>query len=183
MKNPAIHEKLSEKLKGLLIRIKWVLQRRLRFKTDLHAHIASARHDAAETQLARKKAPKQIKKKESRNQIEVLCTSTVRKRILNNLHAVAVCRANPMRAKIAREMLNELERSGTLANFQPKSHPVRKDNCIKATEPDIKIAETPERTKESIFRMRSNITAVFASIRQRFCLGFGIDKINQPAVS
>lgn len=116
-------------------------------------------------------------------QIAVKCTSRVRKQIVRNLSRASKSRVNPVRAKRACKILNELKKSESLAKVQSQSKPVRKDSHIETTESVLKVAESPSRIKEFILSMLSKIKAGFASIRQRFCFGFGTNHVNQPVVS
>lgn len=122
--------------------------------------------------------------KEHQTQVDE-CTSRVRKQIVRNLSRASKSRVNPVRAKIARKILNKLKKSESLAKVQSQSKPVRKDSNIETTEPVLKVAESPSRIKEFILSMLGKIKAGFASIRQRFSFGFGFgtNHVNQPVVS
>lgn len=177
-----VYERLTEKLAGLLIQIKRFFRLSLRFKANLHTNTTSARQDDNKTEQMSQKAFKKRKNTKAQRQIDVACTSKVRKRILKNLRAASVSKISPARARIAREILIELENRGSLANFQPKSNPIRKDNHIETIKPAIGVAGKTSRTKEFILSMLGKIKAGFASIRQRFCFGFRVNKVNQPVL-
>jgi hypothetical protein len=179
-----IHERLSGKLKSFLTLIKRVFRLPLRFKANLHTDITSVGQDTGETGQMSRKASKRRRKKKIQHQIDVGCPIKIRKRILKNMRrAASVSRVSPTRAKIARELLIKLKKTGSLANFQPKSNPVRKDNLIEVTEPVLEVTERPLRAKEFVHSMFGKVKAGFASVRQRFCFGFGTNHVNQPVAS
>ena len=144
------YEQLSRKLEGLSARIKQFFQLQSCPKTNLHTDIASVRHDADETQLVPEKAAKQIRNKNSRNQIEVPCTSKVRKGILKNLHAVAVCRAGATRpisecerVKSIMQAAADTRKSNSEPSFEfsPEAKEVRPLNPEEAPEIPITIED------------------------------------------
>ena len=178
-----IHERLSGKLNSFLTLIKRVFRLPLRFKANLHTDITGVRQDIGETgQMFQKVSEKKVKKK-IQHQIDVACTSKVRKTILKNLRAASVSRVSPTRAKIAHELSIELEETGSLANFQPKSKSVRKDSHIEVAKLVLEVAERPSRAKEFVPSMFGKIKAGFTNIRQRFCFDFGTNHVNQHAAS
>jgi hypothetical protein len=183
MKNLENRGKLSGKIEVFLARIKKIFRLPLRFKANLHTDITGARQDTGETaQMYRKVSEKKVVKK-IQHQIDVACTSKIRKRILKNLSAASVSRVSPTRAKIARELSIELEKTGSLANFQPKSNSVRKDSHIEVAKPVLEVAGKPSGAKEFVRSMFGKAKAGFASVRRRFCFGFGTNHVNQPMAS
>ena len=123
-------------------------------------------------------------KRASRRQISIACPNKIRKRIWSNLCATARFKITPHRAKVASEIIAAVKKGRDLANFQPKSNPiVRKKSRIKQAKLVFTVAERPSRVKEAIPSMLGKIKALFATIRQRHCSGFGTTRVNQPAVS
>lgn len=180
-----IHERLSGKLKSFLTLIKRIFRLPLRFRANSHSDVTSVRHDTDETGPVSREASKKRKRRKKKAQFQnaIACTSKVRKRILKNLVAASVSRVSPMRAKIAREILIELERNGSLTNFQPKSSPVRKDSHIEVAKPVLEVAEKPSGTKGFVRSMFGKFNTCFVGVRRWFCFDFGISKVNESAVS
>jgi len=178
-----IHKRLSGKLKSFFNSIKRIFRLPLHFKANLHNDITGARQDTGETgRMSRKVSEKKVMKK-IQHQIEVACKSKIRKRILKNLRAASVSRVSPTRAKRAHEILIELEKTGSLANFQPKSNSVRTDSHIEVAKPVLEVTERPSGAKEFVRSMFGKAKAGFASVRRRFCFGFGTNNVNQPVAS
>jgi hypothetical protein len=125
-----------------------------------------------------------ILKRGRQRQISVACPNKIRKRIWSNLCATARCKINPHRTKIALEIIAAVKKGRDLANFQPKSNRVAKTTSrIKRSKPVLKVSKISSRAKDFAPSMLGKIKVGFASIRQQFSFGFGINHSNQPVAS
>jgi len=143
MKSLELHERLSEKFKSFLNLVRSFFRLALRFEEKSRSVIPVAGRCINEAVPVCQKAfeSKKGRSEKRQQQIAVTCPDKIRKRIWKNLCAAAKSRVNPTRAKIAREMLAEIDKGGSLANFQPKSNPVKKDTYIEVAEPSPRVAE------------------------------------------
>ena len=180
-----VYRRVSEKLKGFFARIKQVFRLPLGFRANTHSDMISVRKNIDDTGTVSQEASKKKNKrqKKEQRQIAVACTSKVQKRILKNLVAASVSRVSPKRAKVARELLIELEKTGSLANFQPKSNAARKDSHIEAAKPVLEVAKRLTRIKEFVPCERRKTNTGVATIIQRLRFRFGIGRVNQPVAS
>ena len=119
----------------------------------------------------------------NQSQFTVPCPRRIQKTMLKNLQAAARNKISPIRAQKASIILAAISTDTNSANSQPKVIPTKKDIHVELAKPVLEVAERPSRAEGFVPSILGKIKTGFATIRQRFCYGIGIRKVNQSIVS